>query len=60
MEWRGSVWVHEKGWQEMSSVEERADLMQAENFHTKKWFQQDEASHGYNGPLDNEPHDLVC
>jgi hypothetical protein len=34
--------------------------MQAENFHTKKWFQQDEASHGYNGLLDNEPHDLVC
>lgn len=34
--------------------------MQAENFHTKKWFKQDEPSHGYNGLLDNEPHDLVC
>ncbi|PMD15473.1 GMC oxidoreductase [Hyaloscypha hepaticicola] len=34
-------------------------MKKAENFHTKKWFQQDEASHGYNGLLDNEPHDLA-
>ncbi|KAN0096005.1 GMC oxidoreductase [Hyaloscypha variabilis] len=34
-------------------------MKKAENFHTKKWFKQDEASHGYNGLLDNEPHDLA-
>jgi hypothetical protein len=33
--------------------------MQAENFHNKKWFKADDAVHGYNGPLDIEPHDLV-
>jgi hypothetical protein len=33
--------------------------MQAENFHNKKWFKSDEAAHGYDGPLDVEPHDLV-
>jgi len=33
--------------------------MQAENFHNKKWFKSDEAAHGYDGPLDVEPHDPV-
>ncbi|KAH8754928.1 hypothetical protein F5882DRAFT_524123 [Hyaloscypha sp. PMI_1271] len=34
-------------------------MKKAENFHTKKWFKQDEPSHGYNGLLDIEPHDLA-
>jgi len=33
---------------------------QAENFHGKEWFQEDSKAHGYSGPLDIEPHDLVC
>jgi hypothetical protein len=34
-------------------------LMKAENFHNKKWFEEDEAAHGYDGRLDIEPHDPV-
>ena len=29
--------------------------MQAETFHPKKWFAEDKASHGYDGPLHIEP-----
>lgn len=33
--------------------------LQAENFHSKPWFKADTTSHGYNGYLDTEPHDLA-
>jgi hypothetical protein len=33
--------------------------VEAENFHPKKWFKEDKESHGYNGPIDIEPHDIV-
>jgi hypothetical protein len=35
------------------------DVVQAETFHTKPWFQADEKAHGYDGPLNIEPHDLA-
>lgn len=34
-------------------------MKKAENFHSKKWFNEDQSTHGYDGPLDVEPHDLV-
>ncbi|GAB1198175.1 hypothetical protein APSETT444_007483 [Aspergillus pseudonomiae] len=34
-------------------------LSQSETFHPKDWFQADTQSHGYNGPLHTEPHDLA-
>ncbi|KAJ5351674.1 hypothetical protein N7452_000648 [Penicillium brevicompactum] len=44
------------GW----SGEEFFDSMRkSETFHPKGWFQADEASHGYSGPLHTEPHDLA-
>lgn len=32
---------------------------QAETFHTKPWFKSDPDSHGHDGPLHIEPHDLA-
>lgn len=37
----------------------RLTLIKAENFHSKGWFKEDKHAHGYNGPLDIEPHDPV-
>ncbi|KAK2754667.1 hypothetical protein FQN54_006800 [Arachnomyces sp. PD_36] len=34
-------------------------MSKAETFHTKPWFKAHEAGHGYNGPLNTEPHDLA-
>ncbi|PBP20628.1 alcohol oxidase [Diplocarpon rosae] len=36
-----------------------AYMKKAENFHGKIWFKADEESHGHEGPLDIEPHDLA-
>ncbi|UPL02822.1 hypothetical protein LCI18_013756 [Fusarium solani-melongenae] len=45
-----------EGW----SGDEFFDYMKkAENFHSKPWFKADTTSHGYNGYLDTEPHDLA-
>lgn len=46
--------VHEKTCMRVSF-----DNEQSETFHPKGWFQADEASHGYFGPLHTEPHDLA-
>lgn len=32
---------------------------QAETFHTKAWFKQDQKNHGSEGPLHTEPHELA-
>ncbi|TVY39803.1 Oxygen-dependent choline dehydrogenase [Lachnellula occidentalis] len=32
-------------------------MKKAENFHGKEWFKADEEAHGYDGPLNIEPHD---
>jgi choline dehydrogenase-like flavoprotein len=37
----------------------RTDLFKAETFHSKPWFEADNESHGYSGPLHTEPHDLA-
>jgi choline dehydrogenase-like flavoprotein len=34
-------------------------LLKAETFHDKPWFKADSKSHGYQGPLHTEPHDLA-
>ncbi|KAL1966341.1 hypothetical protein VTN77DRAFT_4694 [Rasamsonia byssochlamydoides] len=34
-------------------------MKKAENFHTKPWFKAAEDAHGYDGPLNTEPHDLA-
>ncbi|KAL2218091.1 putative GMC oxidoreductase [Thermoascus aurantiacus ATCC 26904] len=34
-------------------------MRKAETFHPKPWFKADEKSHGYDGPLHIEPHDLA-
>ncbi|UNI23220.1 hypothetical protein JDV02_009052 [Purpureocillium takamizusanense] len=34
-------------------------MRKAESFKGKPWFKADEASHGYDGPLGVEPHDLA-
>ncbi|KAK8084979.1 hypothetical protein PG997_006250 [Apiospora hydei] len=34
-------------------------MRKAETFHTKEWFNESSTSHGYDGPLHNEPHDLA-
>lgn len=34
-------------------------MLQSETFHTKPWFKEDKAAHGYSGPLHTEPHDLA-
>lgn len=34
-------------------------MKKAENFHGKEWFKEDEETHGHDGLLDIEPHDLV-
>lgn len=34
-------------------------MSKAENFHTKPWFQASKESHGYNGHLHTEPHNLA-
>ncbi|KFY43004.1 hypothetical protein V494_02139 [Pseudogymnoascus sp. VKM F-4513 (FW-928)] len=44
------------GW---SGEEVFSYMKKAENFHPKTWFKEDEKSHGYNGLLDTEPHDMA-
>ncbi|KAK6851280.1 hypothetical protein PG989_014461 [Apiospora arundinis] len=34
-------------------------MRKAETFHTKEWFDASIKSHGYDGPLHNEPHDMA-
>ncbi|KAB8207484.1 hypothetical protein BDV34DRAFT_191791 [Aspergillus parasiticus] len=45
-----------EGW---SGEEFFAAMRKSETFHPKDWFQADPQSHGYNGPLHTEPHDLA-
>ncbi|RHZ60765.1 hypothetical protein CDV55_103182 [Aspergillus turcosus] len=45
-----------EGW---SGEEFFAAMRKAETFHRKPWFEADEKSHGYSGPLHTEPHDLA-
>ncbi|KAE8141417.1 hypothetical protein BDV38DRAFT_237834 [Aspergillus pseudotamarii] len=45
-----------EGW---SGEEFFAAMRKSETFHPKDWFQADPESHGYNGPLHTEPHDLA-
>ncbi|KAL2354294.1 putative GMC oxidoreductase [Cryomyces antarcticus] len=49
-DWQIPGWSGEEVFQAMSK---------AETFHTKPWFQADEKSHGTNGLLHTEPHDLA-
>ncbi|KAK7991821.1 hypothetical protein PG988_000615 [Apiospora saccharicola] len=50
-----------EGWsgEEFFGYMRKANIFQAETFHTKEWFDESAKSHGYNGPLHNEPHDLA-
>ncbi|GLI79631.1 hypothetical protein PoHVEF18_007970 [Penicillium ochrochloron] len=34
-------------------------MKKAETFHSKPWFEAENESHGYSGPLHTEPHDLA-
>ncbi|KAI1858750.1 uncharacterized protein JN550_012500 [Neoarthrinium moseri] len=45
-----------KGW---SGEEFFKYMRKAETFHSKPWFSHDTESHGYDGPLHSEPHDLA-
>ncbi|KAE8376037.1 hypothetical protein BDV26DRAFT_246087 [Aspergillus bertholletiae] len=45
-----------EGW---SGEEFFAAMRKSETFHPKDWFQADPQSHGYDGPLHTEPHDLA-